>query len=56
MSNRSARKQNVQKRVCALREQFEDFFDYRYLLEARALNFGKKRYSTEQVKKMLKLK
>ena len=39
-----------------LREELEDLTDYLDLLEARARNFGKKRYSTEQVKKMLNLK
>ena len=39
-----------------LREEMEDLIDYLDLLEARMLNFGKKRYSTEQVRKMLGLK
>ena len=44
------------KRICELREQLEDLIDYLDLLEARARNFGKKRYGTERVKKMLELK
>jgi len=39
-----------------LREELEDLIDYLDLLEARALNFGKKRYRTEQVKRMLEIK
>ena len=45
----------VIERIAKLREELEDLIDYLDLLEARAQNFGKKRYSTEQVKKMLKL-
>ena len=44
------------KRMRELREELEDLIDYLDLLEARARNFGKKRYSTEQVKKILQLK
>ena len=50
------REQKVLKRVRQLREEIEDLIDYLNLLEARARNFGKKRYCTEQVKKMLNLK
>ena len=39
-----------------LREEMEDLIDYLDLLEARMLNFGKRRYGTGQVKKMLQLK
>jgi cell division protein FtsB len=46
----------VRKRVAELRQELEDLVDYLDLLEARAQNFGKRRYSTEQVKKMLGLK
>ena len=46
----------VIKRIAELREELEDLVDYLDLLEARAQNFGKRRYSTEQVKKMLGLK
>ena len=46
----------VTQRIAELREELENLIDYLDLLEARALNFGKKRYNTEQVKKMLKLK
>ena len=46
----------VTQRIAELREELENLIDYLDLLEARALNFGKKRYSTEQVKKMLQLK
>ena len=46
----------VIKRIVELREELENLIDYLDLLEARAQNFGKKRYSKEQVKKMLQLK
>ena len=44
------------KRMRELRKELEDLVDYLDLLEARAQNFGKRRYSTEQVKKVLGLK
>ncbi len=46
----------VTERIAELREELENLIDYLDLLEARARNFGKKRYSTEQVKKMLGIK
>lgn len=46
----------VTERIAELREELENLLDYLDLLEARARNFGKKRYSTEQVKKMLGIK
>ncbi len=46
----------VVERIAQLREELEDLIDYLDLLEARAQNFGKKRYSTEQVKKMFGIK
>jgi predicted DNA-binding protein len=46
----------VTERIAELREELEDLIDYLDLLEARVQNFGKKRYSTEQVKKILNLK
>ena len=46
----------VIERIAELREESKDLIDYLDLLEARAQNFGKRRYSTEQVKKMLNLK
>lgn len=46
----------VTERIAELREELENLIDYLDLLEARAQNFGKKRYSTEQVKKMLQFK
>jgi hypothetical protein len=46
----------VTQRIAKLREELEDLIDYLDLLEARALNFGKKCYSTEQVKKMVGIK
>jgi hypothetical protein len=46
----------VIERIAQLREELEDLIDYLDLLEARAQNFGKRRYSTEQVRKMLSLK
>jgi len=45
----------VIKRIGELREELEDLVDYLDLLEARAQNFGKRRRSTEQVKKMLEI-
>ncbi len=44
------------KRIRDLRLELEDLIDYLDLLEARAQNFGKRRYGTEQVKKMLAIK
>jgi len=55
-SNRSTRKQNVLRRIRELREELENLIDHLDLLETRARNFGKRRYSTEQVKKMLGIK
>ena len=46
----------VVERIAELRQELEDLVDYLDLLEARAQNFGKRRYGTEQVKKMLNLK
>lgn len=46
----------VVERIAELRQELENVVDYLDLLEARAQNFGKRRYSTEQVKKMLGLK
>ena len=46
----------VTERIAELREELENLIDYLDLLEARARNFGKKRYSPEQVKKMLGMK
>jgi hypothetical protein len=46
----------VIERIAELRQELEDVIDYLDLLEARAQNFGKRRYSTEQVKTMLGLK
>jgi len=48
--------EDVIKKIGDLREELENIMDYLDLLEARAQNFGKKRYSTEQVKKILNLK
>ena len=45
----------VIERIAELRDELEDLIDYLDLLEARARNFGKPRYSSNQVKKMLKL-
>ncbi len=46
----------VVEKIAKLREELEDLVDYLDLLEARAQSFGKRRYSTEQVKKILGLK
>jgi hypothetical protein len=45
----------VTEMIAALREELENLVDYLDLLEARAQNFGKKRYGSAQVKKMLKI-
>ncbi len=44
------------KKITDLREELEDLVDYLDLLEARARNFGKKRYCTEEVEKILGIK
>lgn len=49
------RQQSVPKRIRKLREEWEDLVDYLDLLEVRARNFGKPRFSTKQVQKMLRL-
>ena len=41
----------VIERIAELRQELEDLVDYLDLLEARAQNFGKRRYSTEQVRR-----
>jgi hypothetical protein len=46
----------VTQRIAELREELENLVDYLDLLEVRARNLGKKRYSTKQVKEMLSLK
>lgn len=46
----------VTERIAELRDELENLIDYLDLLEARARSFGKKRYSTAQVKKMLGIK
>jgi hypothetical protein len=46
----------VVEKIAELREELADLIDYLDLLEARAQNFGKRRYSTEQVKRMLGIK
>jgi len=55
-SNRSKKEQNAPKRIRELREELEHLSDYLELLEARAQNFGTRRYSTKQVKKLLNLR
>jgi hypothetical protein len=45
----------VQKRLTKLREELEDLTDYMDLLEARARNIGKPRYTTAEVRKQLGL-
>jgi hypothetical protein len=52
VSNRLTEKQNMPKRIAELREELTHLIDYLDLLEARARNFGKRRYTTEQVRKM----
>jgi hypothetical protein len=46
----------VIERIAKLREELADLVDYLDLLAARAQNFGKRRYSMEQVKKLLGIK
>jgi cell division protein FtsB len=46
----------VTERIAELREELENLIDYLDLLEARARNFGKKSYTTNEVKKMLGIK
>jgi hypothetical protein len=45
----------VLKRIAQIRQELEELVDYLDLLAARAQNFGKRRYSTEQVKMMMEL-
>jgi len=45
----------VLKRISSLREQMDDLNDYLNLLEARALNKGKKTFTTDEVRKQLGL-
>ena len=45
----------VVERIAELRQELEDLVDYLDLLEARPQNFGKRRYSTDEVKKILNL-
>jgi hypothetical protein len=54
--NRFKGQKYIIERIAELREELENLVDYLDLLEARAQNFGKRRHSTEQVKKMLQLK
>lgn len=63
MNNRAAREKSIRREqkyiietIAELRQELEGLIDYLDLLEARAQNFGKRRFSTEQVKKMLGLK
>jgi hypothetical protein len=46
---------NVLKQIVSLREQMEDLNDYLDLLEARARNQGKPTFTTEEVRKQLRL-
>jgi hypothetical protein len=55
--NRFKREQKyVIERIAELREELEDLIDYLDLLEARARNFGKPRFSTEEVRKIIGIK
>ena len=49
------RQKIVLKQISSLREQMVDLNDYLDLLEARARNQGKRTYSTEEVRKQLRL-
>jgi cell division protein FtsB len=48
-------RRNVIAQISSLREQMEDLNDYLDLLEARARNKGKRRFTTEEVRKQLGL-
>jgi hypothetical protein len=54
--NRSRDQKYVIERIAHLREELEDLTDYVDLLEARAMNLDKPVYSTEEVKKILKIR
>jgi hypothetical protein len=45
----------VLDRISRMREEMEDLNDYLDLLEARALNKGKQRFTTEEVRRQLGL-
>ena len=62
MNNRTAKKKSLRReqkyiieKVAELREELEDLMDYLNLLEARALNFGKLRHTSDYVRKALKI-
>ena len=46
----------VAKRIAELCKEIEDLIDYLDLLKARAQNFGKKRYSTKEIRTVLGIK
>jgi uncharacterized coiled-coil DUF342 family protein len=63
MNNRASRKKSFRReqkyiieKVSELREELEDLIDYLSLLEARVLNFGKLRHTSDYVRKVLKIK
>lgn len=62
MNNRAARKKSIRReqkyiieKVAELREELDDLIDYLNLLEARVLNFGKHRRTSDYVRKTLKI-
>ena len=62
MNNRAARKKSIRReqnyiieKVAELREELDDLMDYLNLLEARVLNFGKLRHTSDYVRKTLKI-
>ncbi len=48
-------KKAVAKQIAELRQEIEDLGDYLDLLEARAANTGKQRYTTSEVREKLSL-
>ena len=51
----AAQRKSVMRHVSKLRAEVEDLMDYLDLLEARARNAGKPRYTTTQARKKLGL-
>lgn len=48
-------KKAVEKQIAQLRQEIDDLGDYLDLLEARAANAGKRRYTTSEVREKLRL-
>ena len=63
MNKWSAKRKSIRRdqkyiidKICELREELEDLNDYLSLIEARVLNFGKLRHTTDYVRKTLKIR